>query len=87
MVRVIQTEWIFIQYITWDTGGEFEVSEKVIKETFLPRKLFRKTKSLSPILGSLSMMTFKKAVLGLLNPVTPEKEKQLSSQRENAELI
>ena len=53
----------------------------------LPRPFFGKTKTISPIIGYLSKMPAKKARLGLLNPVTSEKEKYLSYQRGSAELI
>ena len=53
----------------------------------MSRLLFRKTKPLSPIVGALSTMSVKKYGLGLLNPMIPEKERYLSSQRESAELI
>ena len=59
----------------------------MIQETFLPCIFFGNTKTLSPIVGALSTMPVKKAGLGLLNPVTSEKEKYLSSQRGSAELI
>ena len=41
--------------------------EKIIWETFLPRLLFRKTKTLSPVVGALSTMPVKKIRTG-----TPE---------------
>ena len=59
----------------------------MIQETFLPCIFFGNTKTLSPIVGALSTMPVKKAGLGLLNPVTSEKEKYLSSQKGRAELI
>ena len=49
--------------------------------------LFGKTKTLSPIVGTLSTMPIKVARLGLLNLVTSLKEKYLSSQRGSAELV
>ena len=85
--RAIQSEWIFLQHVTWDTGGSFEGVEKVIQETFLPRIFFGKTKSLSPIVGDLSTVPVEKSGLGLLNPVTSAKEKYLSSQQGSTELI
>ena len=65
----------------------FTGAEKMIQETFLPHILFRKTKTLSPIVGALSTMSVRKAGLGLLNTVTLEQEKYLRSHRESAELV
>ena len=31
VVRAIQSEWIFIQRVTWDTGDEFAGVEKIIQ--------------------------------------------------------
>ena len=87
VVRVIQPEWIFLQCVTWDTGDAFAGVDKMIRETFLPHILFRKTKSLSPILGALSTIPAKKPGLGLLNTVPSEKYKYLSSQIAITELI
>ena len=53
----------------------------------MPCLLFGKTKTLSPIVENLSTMPIKVDGLGLLNLVTSEKEKYLSSQRGSAELI
>ena len=73
VVHAIQSEWIFLQRVTWDTGGAFFGLENMIQETFLPRLFFVKTKFLSPIVGDLSTMPVKKSVLGILNPVTSAK--------------
>ena len=70
VVSAIQSEWIFLQHVTWDTGYVFTGSGKKIQETFLPRLFFRNTKTLSPFVGSISAMPAKKSGLGLLNPVT-----------------
>ena len=78
MVRAIQSEWIFLQRITWDTGDFFVVVDKMIRETFLPHLFFGKTKTLSPAVGALTMMPFKKALLVLLNPVMSSQDKYLS---------
>ena len=59
----------------------------MIRENFLPRLFFGKTKTLSPIVGDLSKISFKKYRLGLLNPVTSSQENYLSSQRGSAELV
>ena len=59
----------------------------MIRETFLPRIFFQKTKTLSPIVGSLCTMLARKAGLGLLDPVTLAQEKYLSSTQGSAELV
>ena len=59
----------------------------MIQETFLYHLNFGNTKTVSPIVGTLSTMPIKMAGLGLLNPVTPAKKKYLRSQRESTELI
>ena len=61
--------------------------EKIIRETFLPRIFFGKTKNLSPVLGALSTMLVRKARLLLLNPVMSAQEKYLSSTWGSAELV
>ena len=73
VVRDIQSEWIFLQHATWDTGDAFTGVEDMIRKTFLPHIFFRNTKYLSPIVGALITIPDKKSRLGLLNPVTPEK--------------
>ena len=55
--------------ITWDTGDAFTVVEEIIRETFLPHIFFRKTNTLSSIVGDLSTIPVNMAELGLLNPV------------------
>ena len=70
VVHAIQPEWIFLQCITWDMAEAFVGVEKMIRETFLPHIFFRKTKTLSPVVGYLSAMPVNKAVLGILNTVT-----------------
>ena len=59
----------------------------MIQENVLPRLFLEKTKTLSPIIGTLSTMQIKVSEIGLLNPVTSEKDKHLSSQQGSAELI
>ena len=59
----------------------------MIQETFLPRLFFGKAKNISPVVGALSTMLVKKAGLGLLNSVTSDREKYLSSTRGSAELV
>ena len=73
MVRAIQSEWIFLQRVTWDTGDAFAGVEKMIQENVLLRFLFGRTKTLSPIVGTLSTMPIKVAGLGLLNLLTLDK--------------
>ena len=87
VVHEIQSEWIFLQRVTWDMGDAFTGVEKMIRETFLPCLFFVKTKTLSLVVGSLSTMLVKKSGLGLLNPVTSYQEKYLSSTRGSAELV
>ena len=70
VVRTIQSEWIFLQRITWDTGESFAGVEKMIRETFLPYSFFGKTKTLSPVIVYLITMPVNKSGLRLLNPVT-----------------
>ena len=50
VVSAIQPQWIFLQHVTWDTGDAFMGVEKKIRENFLPRLFFGKTKNLSPII-------------------------------------
>ena len=72
--RAIQSELIFLQHVTWYTGDVFTGVEKILQETFLPRLFFKSAKTLSPIVGALSMNPVKKNRIGLLNPVDSEKE-------------
>ena len=87
VVCVIQSEWIFLQRITWDTGELFAGVKKTIQETFLPRIFFRKTKILSPVIGVLSTISVKKDGLGLLNTVTSDQENYLSPMQGSAKLV
>ena len=87
MVHAIQSDRIFLQYVTTNTGDAFAGVVKMIQKTFLPRLFFGNTKTLLPIVGALSNIPVKKPVLGILNTVTSEKEKYLSSQKGRAELI
>ena len=61
--------------------------EIMIQKTFLHRLFFGKTKTFSPIVGSLSTMPINVAGLSVLNSVSSKKEKYLSSQRGIWELI
>ena len=78
---------MFLQRVTWDTGDEFAGVDKMIRETFLPRLFFGMTKTLSPIVGTLSKILIKVAGIGLLNLVTSANNKYLRSQRGSVELI
>ena len=49
VVRKIQSEWIFIQRVTWDTGDSFAGVEKMIWETFLPHLFFKIRKPSHPM--------------------------------------
>ena len=62
-------------------SGEDDLRKK------LPLLLLGKTKTLSPIVGDISTMSVRKAKLVLLNPVTSDQEKYLSSTRGSAELV
>ena len=62
-----------MQRFTWDKVDEFVGVEKMLQENSFPRLFFRKTKTLSPIVGSQSKITVNKYGLGLLNLLTPEK--------------
>ena len=44
VARTIQSEWIFMQHVTWETGDASAGVEKILREIFLPRLLFRKKK-------------------------------------------
>ena len=48
VVHAIQSEWIFLQHVTGDTGYSFSGVEKMTRETFLPRLFFGKKKSSPP---------------------------------------
>ena len=51
VVRAIQSEWMFFQCFTSDTGDSFVGVKNIIQDTFLPRLFFRKTKTFSPVVG------------------------------------
>ena len=70
VVRVIQSEWIFLQRVTKNTGCVFAGVENLLWETFFPHLFFGKSKSIPPIVGTLSMMPSNEPSLGLQNPVT-----------------
>ena len=83
---MIQSEWIFLQQVTNNTGDTFSGVEKLLWGIFLPRLFFINSKSLTPLIGTLSTIPAKKANLGLQNPVMSAKN-NLSSQCTRAELI
>ena len=87
MVRVIQSEWIFLQRITWDTGDAFAGVDKMIREQILPPLFFGNTKTLSSVVGALSTIPVKKYGLGILNPVTSAQENYLSFTQGSKELV
>ena len=87
MVPAIQSEFIFIQRDTNTMGGAFTGVGKILWVTFLPRSFFRKSKTLSPIVGTLSKMSVNKSGLGLLNPATSENENCPIFKRASTELI
>ena len=87
VVRAIQSEWIFLKRVTNNTGDAFSGEGKMIQETILPFLFFVKSKSLSPIVGTLSKMRVKKSGMGLLNPVVWLNEQCLSLQHAITELI
>ena len=86
VARVIQSEWIFLQHATWDTGDEFAGVHKMLREIF-SLVFFRTEKNLSPIIGALSTMPVKKDGLGPLNLATSVKENYLISQWGSAGII
>ena len=83
VVGAIQSKWIFLQHVTWDTGDSFVGVEKMIRETFLPRPFFGKT-PLPLVVEALNTIPVKEYGMGILNPVTSEQEKYLSSTRGSA---
>ena len=70
----IQSEWIFLQRVTKDTGQAFAGLETFLRETFLPRLFFERSIP-PPVVGSLSTLPVKKAGTSLQNRVTSSKEK------------
>ena len=58
-----------------------------LQETFLPSLFFGKSKTLPPIVGTLSTLSVKKSGMVLHNPVTSAKEKYNSSLRALCKLI
>ena len=60
VVCVVQSELTFFQCVTKDTGHAFSVVEKIPQEKNLPCIFFVKSRSLLPIVGTLSKMPVKK---------------------------
>ena len=71
----IQSEWIFLERVTWYMVDAFAVVDKMLQETLFVSSFLQKEKSLSTIVGALSTMPVKKSGLGLLNPLTSGKGK------------
>ena len=69
VVLEIQSGWIFLQRVTKNMLDAFAGVVNIPRENFLPRLFFRKSKSLTPIVGTLGMMPVKKSGIGLLNPM------------------
>ena len=61
--------------------------DKIFQQNFLPRLFFGKSRYFPSVKETLSTMQFKKASLGLQNPVTPYSEKFPSLQCVSMELI
>ena len=87
VVCAIKLEWIFIQSITKNTGDAFVGLQKIIWGAFLPYLFFGKSKTLSPILGTLSTMPVSKAGLGLLSSMVSTNEKYLSLQCASTNMV
>ena len=68
-------------------GDAFAVVEKMIRKNLFLRPFFGKLESLSPIVGTLSTIPFKKYDLGLLNTMISTNNKYLSLKRAITELI
>ena len=62
---VVQSKWIFLQRVKKDTGQVFMVLERVLRETFLNRLLFGKSKTFPPMVGFLSKFPVNKLGMGL----------------------
>ena len=58
-----------------NTKDAFAVVEKMLWETFFPCLFFKNSKTLSPIVVTLSMTPFNKSGMGILITMTPEREK------------
>ena len=63
------------QRVKKDMWQAFLGMEKVLRETFLPRIFFGKSKTLTPFIGALSTFPVKKYRLDLQNPMTAAKDK------------
>ena len=87
VVREIQSERIFLQHVTKNTGDAFVGGNKNLQETVSSELLFRMSKFLGPIIGTISVMSVKKPGLGLQNHVMSENLKNLSSRRARIDFI
>ena len=74
VVREIQSEWIFLQCNTNNTGDAFVGTEKILWDFFLPRLFSGESKSLTPLIWDISTIPVKKSSLGLQNPVMSKDE-------------
>ena len=73
--REVQLEWIFLQHLMKYMEQAFSGMNKFLQETFFPHIFLRRLKTLSQILGPLSMFPVMKYGLVLQNPVTSAKDK------------
>ena len=71
----IQLEWIYLQHVMDNTRDVFASMEKLLQENFFPCLFLGKSKSLTPLIGTLSTVPVTKSVLGLQNPMTSANEK------------
>ena len=83
---MIQSEWIFLQDVTWDTGDAFSGVEKMIHGFFcLVLSLERKT---PPTHCKISKYDAgQETPIRLLNSVKSAKDKYQSSQKSSAEIV
>ena len=74
VVRVIKLESIFLQRLTRNKAYVLASVEKLLQEAIFPHPFFGKSKSLTPLVCTLSNIPVKKAVLGLHDTMTPTDE-------------
>ena len=77
----------FLQSVTNNIGDAFAVWEKILQETFLPCLFFGESKSLTPLIGTLSTMPVKKDSLGFQNTVTSVNENFLRLRCARMDLV
>ena len=56
VAHTVQLEWIFLQRVKKDAGQALTGLERFLQETFLPRIFFGESKTLPPLVGSLSTL-------------------------------